>query len=57
MGNPVKNRIYDACSPRRPRATPRSSWFAMDLDAPLLGAVGELLLARSTEPPCARKPP
>ena len=46
MGNPVKNRIYDAVTAAPTPADAALELIAMDLDPPLLGAVTELLLAR-----------
>ena len=46
MGNPVKNRIYDAVTAAPTPADAALELVAMDLDPPLLGAVTELLLAR-----------
>ena len=46
MGNPVKNRIYDAVTAAPTPADAALELIAMDLDPPLLAAVTELLLAR-----------
>jgi len=46
MGNPVKNKIYDAVTAAPTPADAALELIAMDLDPPLLGAVTELLLAR-----------